>query len=286
MMMKLRADQTRTLKLLTVVLTTSSDCTARVFGLDGNNPRTLKGHRRGITSSCIIDKGREVLTCSSDGTTRLWDLSQGLQKRSFTAYKYSSINSITIGGRSGADEGDGSKTILTGLTNGYIEGHDLSSGQSIFCIPPISFPRNANSEVASVEVDHRQQVKSGGIESIDWNLDGHVILAGCSNGVTMQYDDRMISANLGELDSSNQSHITSWRRNAAAINHINLVEDGKEAIISTADGTPYRVDIATTPRVVEEYNGWDVDNVQASSIDERGRVWLAGADGMIRMYGR
>ena len=64
--------------VLTVVLSTSIDMTARVFSaLDGANPRTLTGHQRAVLCSAIIARGREVLTGSADSTVRLWDVGEG-----------------------------------------------------------------------------------------------------------------------------------------------------------------------------------------------------------------
>ena len=71
-----------------------------------------------------------------------------------------------------------------------------------------------------------------------------------------------------------------------------FIDGGKEALFATSDGTPYRSILGeiNSPEqlslgVMEEYNGWDVDNVEVCRFDQiRSRVWLAGADGMIRMY--
>jgi proteasomal ATPase-associated factor 1 len=271
--------------IASVILSTSSDFTARIFGLDGTNPRTLKGHRRSVLSSYIIGKGREVLTSSSDGTTRLWDVGQGVQKRVLPSHKYSSVNAVSMGRSSnGQDEMqiDGvTKLIITGLSSGHIECHDMASGSAAFHLPPILFPSGEGPQAT----DRWEQVTSNSIEALDWSAESNLLIAGCSNGVTMMHDVRMLSSSLsqdGAMD--NRSLLSTWRRNGAAINQIRLIQDSKEAVICTADGTPYRVDLQASPRVVEEYTGWDLDNVCGCSLDSRGRVWLAGATGIVSMY--
>lgn len=272
--------------MFVVILSTSSDFTARIFGLDGTNPRTLKGHRRGVTSSYLIGKGREVLTSSSDGTTRLWDVGEGVQKRVFPSHAYSSVNVVSMGrtlqGQDDMQVDDiSSKLILTGLSSGYIEAHDLTSGQAAFRLPPALFPSGEGPNAT----DRWEQVISSSIEGLDWSQDSNLLVAGCSNGLTLMHDIRMLSSSIGEESTlRNRSLLSTWRRNGAAINQVRLVGDLREAVISTADGTPYRVGLNSTPQVLEEYTGWDLDNVSGSSVDSRGRVWLAGAGGVLRMY--
>lgn len=271
---------------LPVLLTTSSDCTARVFGIDGSNPRTLTGHRRAVLGSAFIDRGKQVLTASADGTTRLWDVSKGIQVTSFPSQNYSSVNTVTLGSGSGEAAGSASsKLLVTGLSNGTLEAHDTDSRSVVFRLPRSRFPSGPAPQAS----DSWEQVWSGGVDALDWSRGGNVLLAGCSNGVTMLHDVRMLSSSTSSdlsADDTSRSVLYSWRRNGAAINDAQLLNAGKEAIMATADGTPYRVDLSSdVPRVVEEYTGWDVDNVQrACWVEGRSRVWLAGADGMARMY--
>ncbi|KAJ1553121.1 hypothetical protein HK405_008880, partial [Cladochytrium tenue] len=68
-----------------VMLTSSADLTARVWGISGINPVTLGGasassrgspvaHSRPITDTAILATGRNVVTCALDGTAWLWEL--------------------------------------------------------------------------------------------------------------------------------------------------------------------------------------------------------------------
>lgn len=269
-----------------VVLTTSSDCTARVFGIDGQNPRTLTGHRRAILDSDFIDRGKQVLTASMDGTTRLWDVSEGVQISSFGSQNYSGVNRVNLDTSSSS-----SKLFFTGLSNGTVEAFDSSSKAARFRIGKVQFPFGPAPQAS----DSWKQSWSGSIESMDVCADKHALLLGCGNGITLLHDMRMLSSSTSESEdvasseNSQRSLLASWQRNGAAINDVKFINDGKEALFATSDGTPYRCDLTNShdlsPRVTEEYNGWDVDNVEICRFDPiRSRVWLAGADGMIRMY--
>lgn len=272
-----------------VVLTTSSDCTARVFGIDGQNPRTLTGHRRAILDTDFIDRGKQVLTASMDGTTRLWDVSQGVQISSFGSQNYSGVNRVNLDPCTSS-----SNLFFTGLSNGTVEAFDISSKTVVYRIGKIQFPSGPAPQAS----DSWKQTWSGSIESMDVNADKHVLLLGCVNGITLVHDMRMMSKNGGSgnegvnlTGDSQRSLLGSWYRNGATINDAKFINGGKEALFATSDGTPYRCSLndissdAFSPKVMEEYNGWDVDNVQICRFDQaRSRVWLAGADGMIRMY--
>lgn len=236
----------------------------------------------------MIGNGREVITSSSDGTVRLWDVGEGVQKQVFQSYKSSIVNIASMGrripdNRKEQEQQVSSKLIVTGLSCGDIQCHDLSSNQSVFRLPSFFFPSGEGPKAT----DRWEQVRSGAVEALDWIQDEHFLLAGCSNGVMRAHDMRMLSSQEFQDDTlANRSLLFSWRRNGAAVNDVRLLEGGREAIVSTSDGTPYRVDLSnsSSPHVLEEYNGWDVDNVQSSALDAKGRIWLAGAEGCIRMY--
>jgi WD40 repeat protein len=236
----------------------------------------------------MIGNGRKVLTASSDGTTRLWDVGQGTQERLLPSCKFSSVNVVSVGRNGNEASGESEATssssslLITGLSNGIVEGHDLFTGSSIFTLPSTLFPSGEGPKA----VDQWEQVTSGSVEAMDWCRDTNLLIAGCNNGVTLAHDMRMLSSSNGEnSENSNRSLVASWRRNGAGINKIHLLPTSNEALLATTDGTPYRVNLqGQQPRVVEEYNGWDVDNVQGSALDAKGRVWLAGANGYLRMY--
>ncbi|CAR98684.1 Protein CBG25234 [Caenorhabditis briggsae] len=57
-----------------VVLSGGMDMTVKIWGVDsGKCAATLKGHTQAVTGLGIIGVGREVLSCSNDGTARMWE---------------------------------------------------------------------------------------------------------------------------------------------------------------------------------------------------------------------
>jgi len=57
------------------IVTASSDCTARLWDLSGNEVAQFKGHQDWVTSVSFSANGKYIATASSDHTARLWDLS-------------------------------------------------------------------------------------------------------------------------------------------------------------------------------------------------------------------
>ena len=54
-----------------VLLSSSLDMRLKIWSaLDGSNPRTIMGHKSIITGTEIIERGRNILSCSKDGTVK------------------------------------------------------------------------------------------------------------------------------------------------------------------------------------------------------------------------
>ncbi|KAM6292696.1 proteasomal ATPase-associated factor 1-like [Porphyrio hochstetteri] len=57
-----------------VVLSGGMDAQLKIWSAeDANCVVTFKSHKGGILDTAIVDRGRNVLSCSRDGTARLWD---------------------------------------------------------------------------------------------------------------------------------------------------------------------------------------------------------------------
>ena len=58
-----------------VVLSCGGDLVLGVWDLaSGRRAATLRGHRRGVLSAAIIDRGRNVVSSAGDGTVKLWEI--------------------------------------------------------------------------------------------------------------------------------------------------------------------------------------------------------------------
>ncbi|CAI5742498.1 unnamed protein product [Hyaloperonospora brassicae] len=56
-----------------VVLTGSLDFTLRIWSIDGRCAAVMKGHRGGVEDIAILGRGRNVLSCGTDGFIQLWN---------------------------------------------------------------------------------------------------------------------------------------------------------------------------------------------------------------------
>lgn len=60
-----------------VVLSAGADGSSRIWSAEtGVNPVTLIGHSMAVVDVCIVEKGRNVITVSKDGSAKLWDVGE------------------------------------------------------------------------------------------------------------------------------------------------------------------------------------------------------------------
>lgn len=220
-----------------------------------------------------------VLTTSSDMTARLYDVSSGACPRVFKGHRRAVVCSSII---------DRGHNVLTGSLDGTVRLWDVSSeGAAIQTITAEKFAgvnamaRDEGGSIymgltsGSMQVVRDGQTveviagQAGGITALDMN--GVNIITGTSDGDMSLYDARSLP-----------SPVKSWKRNGAGVTDIKLAHDA--AIVSTDDGMPYRVRLNGDLAVTDEYVGWEVDHVDKVSLDQKGRVWIAGAQGAIRLY--
>lgn len=149
-----------------VLLTGSSDMQIKIFSLvDGSNPRIFKGHTRGVTDLAMIDRGRNFLSSSNDGTIKLWECGQGICEQTIKQNK-DLINSVNCISLSNNEE----NIIYGGYKNGDICNFDLRNGKLI---------NNINN-------DKKDKIDCIGIE----NGENYYIYGGFSNGIISKWDIR------------------------------------------------------------------------------------------------
>ena len=280
-----------------VLLTSSSDHTLRIH--DALSPtlttvRTLTGHTAAVTGTAVVDRGRNVLSASKDGTIRLWDVGGAkeiaLRRWSTGAGAVAALCLDTGESRSGYESslgGEGNsgilagpgevgtenRLVLAGLQDGRVEGFDLRSKRSAFSFSP--------------KPSGQYTTGSAAIESIVFASDSSMLAAGARNGILRWWDVR--SCGRGEGPP-----LCEFKRNGAGIEslawvpaewtrtleetkldereRLSWVEDevpvtlGGESlakglphlVIGTVDGLPWRAGMSTDAKavVVEEYVGY------------------------------
>ncbi len=137
------------------ILTGSSDNTARLWDLQGNELQVFKGHEHSVWSVAFSPDGKTILTGSEDRTARLWDL-QGNQLQVFKGQE-SQIMSIAF-------SPDG-KTILTGSRDNTARLWDLEGNE------------------LQIFIGHEKS-----ISSVAFSPDGNFILTGSRDRTARLYD--------------------------------------------------------------------------------------------------
>ncbi|KAJ7494298.1 WD40-repeat-containing domain protein [Mycena galericulata] len=228
--------------------------------------RTLMGHRRSITSTAIVSRGRNILSGSLDGTVRLWDVSSGEKIHVFSAGggRYSPVTSMSLGDRASA-----------ALPAGAAEAPDPreveTSGKLLFCaFQTKSFEAFDLGSRASV---YTSTPGASPLTAIVYSPEHSLLATGSSTGVVEVFDTRALGAPLA-----------AFTRGEAGIADLAFTDDDRTLLVSTDDGLPFIARIAAGPvRVVAELVGADCDPVRSISVVGRD-VWSAADDGVVRKY--
>ncbi|KAL7422129.1 hypothetical protein Q5752_002772 [Cryptotrichosporon argae] len=248
-----------------VLLTTSSDLTARVFSAtDGANPRTLRGHTRAVTAARILGVGKEVLTASKDGSVRLWTVGSAKEEARWDAggavEDIAVVSAAALGlDLDDADVSDERKctAVLAFRQDGAVAACNLAHSRA----PPLFVLDNAvGSNLLCAAVD-----TAAGL-----------LATGHANGVVAL---RLLGA-LTEAP-------TLVRRNESPVYSLlfETGEGGVDLLVGTGAGLPARLRVSGTTevRVVEELAGWEAVGVECWARSEAG-VWCAGGEGGVRRY--
>ena len=223
--------------------------------IDGSCPVTLKGHTRPITGVGIIDRGRNVVSSSRDGSIKLWEVASASAIAGFKLDEVSSVNKVAIAESSVANSGD-VKTdarevgtmgkVVVGVTEaGSILGWDVGSRTSVFHVRTSS-PLNA---VA-------MNTTNG-------------IFTGSHDGILSYYDARKMN-----------SPISQVQRNDAPIWSIEA--DNNLLLVGSGDGSMFRCTLEPTVQLMEEYI---TDNEPVYSvISAKQCVYAASRRGKVFKY--
>lgn len=113
-----------------VLLTASSDLTLRLYSAqDGICPRIFKGHKRAVTSTAILGRGKRIVSASLDGTVRVWDVRAGKSVRMIGCRGWSGVECLKVlklkgaadASEAEAEEGLGDYLAVAGLSSGYVQ---------------------------------------------------------------------------------------------------------------------------------------------------------------------
>ena len=255
--------------------------------------RTLRGHTRSISAMGMISRGRNVLSCAKDGTVRLWDVSNARQLHLLVAGKgkYTPVMSMTVGqrvadtqvnglsmandaeshGTASVQDGEvdtSDKVVFCALGDGTFEGFDLRTKASFF-----------QSEAAVHVTESRAALKS-----IVYSSSRRLLATGSVQGTVTLFDVRSLSQPLTSFyrNSASIEDLAFWSPSAAGDF---MTSSGTGLIVATEDGLPYIADVSPRgAKVRAEIVGGDCDAVRVVRMDEKGSIWTASDDGVVRKY--
>lgn len=267
-----------------VVISTSSDLSARIFSaLDGSNPRTLKGHTAAVTDVAIIERGRNVLTTSNDGTLRLWQVASsdclktwrfghGSRKRALKVAVFAKAASADAAGNIDADlQG---KAAVVCLEDGSLAIVDLE--------PATETP------IQTIQVSPTGKALTA--LAVTRHDNATIIATGSSDGVVT-----ILSANDKDLGEPAEI-LLQFKRNSADITSLvfaggddtNPQTGSIPLLASSMDGLLFQAAInlsenEASAEVETEYAGYDIDACNA--VVQRGSdLYAAGKDGHLKRY--
>ena len=267
--------------------------------------RSFKGHKRVVTGTAIIERGKNVLSSALDGTLRLWNVSNSQQIRLVASQNYSPINAIALvstlesssalsnldlnSEQTTIEVGTGDKYVFLALENGNFECIELASGTSVFhssSIPEYS----KHGALTSLSVT----------QNSEFGYVCHLLATGSSKGVVTVYDISSVTSPV---------HKCSFKRNTASIEGLAFIPPSSsvggstsalghaksvDLAIATSDGLPYiaQIDLtssgeANEPKakvLAELAGGGDCEPNRTVFADSQGHVWVGGDDGVVRMY--
>ncbi|KAJ6606014.1 WD40-repeat-containing domain protein [Mycena vulgaris] len=229
--------------------------------------RTLMGHRRTITSTAIVARGRNVLSASLDGTIRLWDVSSGEKIHTLAAGggSYAPVTSTSLGDRAATalpagapaapdprEVETGGKLLFCALQTKYFEAFDLGARTPVYTSSPGAAP----------------------LTSIAYAPEHNLLATGSSAGVVDVFDTRALGVPM-----------MTFTRGDAGVADLRFTLDGQALLVSTDDGLPFiaRTAAAEPARVGAEIVGTDCDPVRGIRIVGHD-VWSAADDGIVRRY--
>ncbi|WRT66901.1 uncharacterized protein IL334_003866 [Kwoniella shivajii] len=276
-----------------VILTASSDLSIRIYGKNGINPRTLRGHTRAITCIHIIGIGKTILSGSKDGTIRLWDISKNeeIDRWLIGTSSRKAVDSMII-----LNVND--PTIL-GIQDVNVDSIMLLNVQDGIWIQPFSTSTSKGEEKEEgwfVKNQSESQLLSIA------HQDG-IVVSGYTNGMieimdleNLRKPSKATATNSDQGESQVIGRIKRIKRNESPIYSLVLtkVEDSQEEgrfnlYVGTAAGLPCVLSIMKTENgfrveTKEELAGWEAVGVEAWAIGKEGEVWCAGGEGGLRRY--
>jgi WD40 repeat protein len=214
-----------------LVLTGSSDMSARLWDLHGNILQIFKGHVSLVRSVAFSPDSKTVLTGSSDKTARLWDL-KGNCLQVFNGHKFDVLSvAFSPDGQSiltGSSDSTARLWDLKGITLQIFKGHTSYVSKAVFSPDGKTILTGSRDNTARLwDLQGKSlQTFSGHLDyitSIAFSPDGKTFLTGSSDRTARLWD---INGNTLQI----------LKGHLELINSVAFSPDGRKIITSSSDG--------------------------------------------------
>ncbi len=268
-----------------LVLTASSDGTARLWRADGKGePHVLKGHGGPVTSAIFSPDGSLILTASDDGTARLWSVNDTSKHLAVLKGDGRAVTTATFS--------PNGLFILTASSYGPVylwstqephrrlhtlKGHDDQVNVAKFSPNGKYVLTGSNDKTARVwNLKGKELLK----------LEGHEDAVSCAtfspNGKYVLTGSADHTVRLWRLDGTEDTRV--FEGHSEYVNSVTFSPDGKRFLTSADDNTArlWELDSWDTPRVLSGHSEWvtsatfspDGSLILTSSADGTARLWL------------
>ena len=279
--------------------------------------RTLSGHGGGVNALALTGDGR-VVSGSSDGTVKVWDLNSGQEERTLSGHG-DGVNALAL-------TGDG--RVVSGSSDGTVKVWDLNSGQEQRTLSGhgdwvnalaltgdgrvVSGSDDGTVKVWDLNSGHEQRTLSGhggGVRALALTGDGRVV-SGSSDGTVKVWDlnsgqeERTLSGHGGGVKAlaltgdgrvvsgSDDGTVKVWDLNSGHEQRtLSGHGDGVNALALTGDGRVVSGSFDGTVKVWDLNSGQEErtlsghgDGVNALALTGDGRVVSGSSDGTVKVW--
>ncbi|KAF9297284.1 hypothetical protein BGZ74_009940 [Mortierella antarctica] len=227
-----------------LILSGGGDFLLKIWSaLDGSCPVTMKGHVKPISDTAIIDRGRNVVSSSNDGTVKLWEVGMlfYMNLNMTLASHGDRINAIDVGtwetpleskipldSKEVATEG---KLVVAVSENGTLYGLDVRASEEAF---------------------QRRSYNKAPLRSVAFSEQHSLVASGTSEGVVEVFDIR-----------KQDEVLSRHQRSTAGISSLvfKRTEDSLSLVVGCDDSGLYETSSVTDAliQVRREYVGYDLD---------------------------
>ncbi|CAD5115062.1 unnamed protein product [Dimorphilus gyrociliatus] len=234
-----------------VLLTAGADTRLKIWSIeDGRCGATLTGHKAGVLDTAIVERGKNIVSSSRDGTVKLWHVGTQTILHSFQP-EGGCVNSCTVCGpksesisEDNKEFGTDGKLLFVGGENGRIVGYDMAQREKIF--------------------DIMHNSASNCISTFNENL----LCSGFQDGSIVFYDLRNLNSPLRKIYSGRGSILASKLHS-------------KNMFFSNSDGSVFGINEQFEN--VAELTGSECDPIYSLSSDGT-YLYSSCRDGTIRKY--